>query len=101
MHRRVIMFRSRVRAVKNNKTNDFFQFRKAMPFPECGHVVFADEIIDFRVSFASSDFFNSINRDAITGGPFMKNLITQTDTTLFTLKTLTIHLVDHGEKLTI
>ncbi len=56
------MFRSRPRAIKNNKTDDFFQFRKAMPFRECGHVVFADEILDFRVSFAPSDFFDSVNR---------------------------------------
>ncbi len=48
-------------AVKNNKTNHFFQISEATPFCELVHVIFADQAVDRFITFALSNLLDRID----------------------------------------
>src|SRR5437762_3978635 len=61
MHSRIMVTSSAPGAIKNNKTDQLFQFSEAMPLRECRYVVFTDEIVNLGASFAPSNFFDGVN----------------------------------------
>src|SRR4029077_10618073 len=48
-------------AIKNNETNHFFQNSEATPFCELVHVIFADEAVNCRITFALPNLLDRID----------------------------------------
>src|ERR1043166_7829928 len=48
-------------AIENNKANQFLQLIEAMPLRQVFNVVFTDQAVEGRVTFAPANFFNSID----------------------------------------
>jgi len=48
-------------AIKNNKTNHFSQISEATPFCELVHVIFADQAVNRRITFALPNLLDRID----------------------------------------
>ena len=48
-------------AIKNNKTNHLFQISEATPFRKLAHVIFADQAVNYCITFALPNLLDRID----------------------------------------